>query len=151
MAVFRAGRAWHSACRHVARRSPMKRGIVVLTVGLACASPVHAAPGDPRLIEGVLEWPAQLTVEPFLVIRTNDGGWLYADVEAAKRFGDEMLAAGARLTVIGREASRPFEITADALGPAGVTPLPRGPLPYLNPTTVPSGARPPPPPRTSLA
>ena len=52
----------------------MKRGIVVLTVGLACASPVHAAPGDPRLIEGVLEWPAQLTVEPFLVIRTNDGG-----------------------------------------------------------------------------
>ena len=47
----------------------MKRGIVVLTVGLACSSPVHAAPGDPRLIEGVLEWPAKLTVEPFLVIR----------------------------------------------------------------------------------
>jgi len=119
----------------------MKRGIVVLTVGLACASPVHAAPGDPRLIEGVLEWPAQLTVEPFLVIRTNDGGWLYADVEAAKRFGDEMLAAGARLTVIGREASRPFEITANALGPGDVTALARALLPYVNSTTVASGAR----------
>ena len=44
------------------------------------------------------------------MIRTNDGGWLYADVKAAKRFGGEMLAAGARLTVIGGEASRPFEM-----------------------------------------
>src|SRR5262249_35782425 len=117
MVVSRAGRAWHFACRHVARRSPMKRGIVVLTVGLACSSPVYAAPGDPRLIEGVLEWPAQLTVEPFLVVRTKDGGRLYADVEAAKRLGSEMLTAGARLTVIGREASRPFEITAASPGP----------------------------------
>src|SRR5215510_15193053 len=99
----------------------MKRGIVVLTVGLACSSPVHAAPGDPRLIEGVLEWPAQLTVEPFLVVRTKDGGWLYADVEAAKRLGSEMLTAGARRTVIGREASRPFEIMADALASGDVT------------------------------
>ncbi len=52
-----------------------------------------------------------------------------------------MLAVGARLTVIGREASRPFEITADALGPGDVTALARALLPYVNATTVASGAR----------
>ena len=52
-----------------------------------------------------------------------------------------MLAVGARLTVIGREASRPFEITADALGPGDVTALARALLPYVNATTVAAGAR----------
>src|SRR5213594_4193519 len=83
MAILRAGRAWHFACGHVAPEViPMRRGIVILSVALAFPFPVHAAPGDPRLVQGILEWPAKLTVEPFLVIRTHAGEWLYTEIKA---------------------------------------------------------------------
>src|SRR5438132_1647652 len=42
----------------------MRRGIVALSVAVLVASAAHAAPGDPRLIQGVLEWPAKLTGKP---------------------------------------------------------------------------------------
>jgi len=79
-----------------------------------CASPVHAAPGDPRSSRaswnGLPSSPSNRSCD-----RTKRRGWLYADVEAAKRFATRCSPPVARLTVIGREASRPFEITANAL------------------------------------
>ena len=65
----------------------MKKTVALLTLlsGLALAAPAHAAPGDPRLVQGILEWPAKLTVEPFVVVRSEDGQWYYAEVKAAKR------------------------------------------------------------------
>src|SRR2546422_977246 len=92
----------------------MKRGIVALMVVSGFASPAQAAPGDPRLVQGVLEWPAKLTVEPFVVIRADDGRWYYAEVKAAKRFESGPLSAGGRGTVLGTEAARPHEIAAIA-------------------------------------
>jgi len=117
----------------------MKRGIVVLSVGLAFCSPVHAAPGDPRLVQGILEWPTKLTVEPFLVIRTSEGQWLYTDVKAARHLEPAPLTAGTRVTVLGREARRPFEITATAVGAGDAAALTLALMPYLNSTSVPPG------------
>src|SRR6266436_7532120 len=94
----------------------MRRWIVVPALMFAFASSAHAAPGDPRLVQGILEWPAKLTVEPFVVIRTDDGRWYYAEVKAAKRFGSGPLSAGGRVTVLGPEAARPHEIAAIAFG-----------------------------------
>src|SRR5438093_2074192 len=48
---------------------PTRRWFVVLSLTFALASLAHAAPGDPRLVQGVLEWPTTLTAEPFVVIR----------------------------------------------------------------------------------
>src|SRR2546428_12231749 len=108
----------------------MKRGIVALMVVFGFASPAQAAPGDPRLVQGVLEWPAKLTVEPFVVIRADDGRWYYAEVKAAKRFESGPLSAGGRVTVLGTEAARPHEIAAIAFrsgDPAAPAPPPLPP------------------------
>src|SRR5439155_923689 len=112
----------------------MKRGIVALMVVFGFASPAQAAPGDPRLVQGVLEWPAKLTVEPFVVIRTDDGRWYYAEVKAAKRFESGPVSAGGRVTVLGTEAARPHEINAIAFrsgdaAAAASTPAPAKPAP----------------------
>ena len=48
---------------------PTRRWFVVLSLTFALASLAHAAPGDPRLVQGVLEWPTTLTAAPFVVIR----------------------------------------------------------------------------------
>src|SRR5207247_2397993 len=48
---------------------PTRRWFVVLSLTFALASLAHAAPGDPRLVQGVLEWPTTLTAEPSVVIR----------------------------------------------------------------------------------
>jgi len=117
----------------------MKRGIVVLSVALPLCSPAHAAPGDPRLVQGILEWPTKLTVEPFLVIRTSDGQWLYTDVRAARHLESAPLTAGTRVTVLGREATRPFEITAAALGAGDAAALTLALIPYVNPTSLAPG------------
>src|SRR3989442_8289651 len=98
----------------------MKRGIVALMVALGFASPAYAAPGDPRLVQGVLEWPAKLTVEPFVVIRADDGRWYYAEVKGVKRLESGPLAAGGRVAILGTEGARPHEITAIAVGSGDV-------------------------------
>src|SRR5206468_815760 len=72
--------------------------------------------GDPRLVQGVLEWPTELTAEPFVVIRTEDGRWYYADIKSARRLEPAALTVGARVAVLGTEAARPHEITALVFG-----------------------------------
>ncbi len=130
----------------------MKRGIVALMVVFGFASPAQAAPGDPRLVQGVLEWPAKLTVEPFVVIRTDDGRWYYAEVKAAKRFESGPLSAGGRVTVLGTEAARPHEINAIAFGSGDAAALALALMPHVNaPASAPApapAAQPPGSPRT---
>ena len=119
----------------------MKRGIVALMVAFGFASPAQAAPGDPRLVQGVLEWPAKLTVEPFVVIRTDDGRWYYAEVKAAKRFESGPLSAGGRVTVLGTEAARPHEIAAIAFGSGDAAALALALMPHVNaPASAPAPA-----------
>ena len=120
----------------------MKRGIVGLILTLAFASSVHAAPGDPRLIQGVVEWPPALTVEPFVVVRAEDGRWYYTEIKGAKRFESASLAAGARVAVLGVEGTRPHEITAIALGSGDAATLAVALMPHVN---APIAASPPAP------
>jgi hypothetical protein len=77
-----------------------------------------AGPGDPRLVNGVLEWPRTVTNEPFLVVRGDDGVLYYVGIAAARRDGP--LAGGARVSVLGLEGRTANEITALGVG-AGET------------------------------
>ena len=130
----------------------MKRGIVVLTLTFAFASPTYAAPGDAQLVQGTLEWPARLADEPFIVVRAEDGRWYYAEIKSAKRLESGPHTVGGRIALLGIEAGRPHEITAVVLagnaaalalalmsqsGPAVTTPaVPALALPPSEPPTA---------------
>src|SRR5215471_14220119 len=95
----------------------MKFSAVALTLSVILAGPALAAPGDPRLIQGALEWPPALTsAEPFIVVRGDDGRVYYADVMAARRFVQGALSAGGHVALLGLESTKPHEIIAVALG-----------------------------------
>ena len=98
----------------------MKAFFVLLTVALVLVAHVVAVagPGDPRLVNGVLEWPRTVTNEPFLVVRGDDGVLYYVGIAPARRDGP--LAGGARVSVLGLEGRAPNEITALGVG-AGET------------------------------
>src|SRR5262245_294482 len=88
--------------------------LVVIVVVLAAHAAAIAGPGDPRLVNGVLEWPRALTNEPFVVIRGDDGALYYVTITAARR--DATLTGGARVAVLGLEGRTPHEITALGVG-----------------------------------
>src|SRR5215510_5924434 len=125
----------------------MRRWIVGLAVMVASASSAHAAPGDARLVQGILEWPASLTVEPFVVVRSEDGRWYYADVKDAKRLGSSSVSAGLRVTILGTERTRPHEITALVVGSGDAATLALGLMPRVTPTPAPTSESPRPPSR----
>jgi len=118
----------------------MRRWIVGLAVMVASASSAHAAPGDARLVQGILEWPASLTVEPFVVVRSEDGRWYYADVKDAKRLGSSSVSAGVRVTILGTERTRPHEITALVVGSGDAATLALGLMPRVTPTPATTSA-----------
>src|SRR5438034_5996619 len=91
----------------------MRRGIVALSVAVLVASAAHAAPGDPRLIQGVLEWPAKLTAEPFVVIRTDDGRWYYTEIKNAKRLESGPLTSGGRVAIRSEEHTSELQSHSD--------------------------------------
>jgi len=121
---------------------PTRRWFVVLSLTFALASLAHAAPGDPRLVQGVLEWPTTLTAEPFVVIRTEDGRWYYADIKSARRLEPAALTVGARVAVLGTEAARPHEITALAFGSGDAAALALALMPHTNPPAPSSASGP---------
>jgi hypothetical protein len=94
----------------------MKRLVVVLAVLGLWSGAAVAAPGDPRVVQGTLEWPSRLAAEPFVVVRADDGRLYYADVSAAQRRSLAAISAGSRVTVLGVEGGRPHELAAIALG-----------------------------------
>ena len=122
----------------------MKRSLVVLALLGLSAGAAAAAPGDPRVLQGTLEWPATVTSEPFVVMRGDDGKLYYADISVAQRRTPDPLRAGSRMAVLGVEGSRPYEIAAIALGPdttsLGVAPGGSPSTPSASNPSIPSTA-----------
>jgi hypothetical protein len=139
----------------------MKFSAIALAFSVVLAGPAVAAPGDPRLIQGALEWPPALSGgETFIVIRGDDGRVYYADVMAAQRHVQGALSAGSLISLLGLEGAQPHEIIAVALGSgdaaalslalAQATPtIPPPPLPP--PSTAPAAVVPPAPTAGSAA
>jgi hypothetical protein len=100
--------------------------------------------GDPRLLQGKLEWPPALSGgEPFLVLRGDDGHVYYADVTAAQRYVQAPLSAGSQAALLGFEGLKSHEIVVVALGSGDTAALSLA-IAQVVPTT--SGATSPPPP-----
>jgi hypothetical protein len=85
--------------------------VVALSAGVA-----SAAPGDPRVLQGTLEWPGNFSAEPFVVVRGDDGRLYYVDLGSAQRRSAGALTAGSRVTVVGVEGARPYEVAAMVIG-----------------------------------
>src|SRR5262245_714685 len=143
------------------RYPAMKFSSVVLILNVVLAGRALAAPGDPRLIQGALEWPPALSSgETFIVVRGDDGRVYYADVMAAQRHVQGALNTGSRITVLGLEGIKPHEIIVVALGSGAAAALslalaqgsstaPQAPPPP--PSTPPAAVVSPAPPTTGSA
>jgi hypothetical protein len=117
----------------------MKRSLVALVILGLSAGAAMAAPGDPRVLQGTLEWPALVASEPFVVMRGEDGRLYYTDISVAQRRTPDPLRAGSRMAVLGVEGSRPYELAAIAVGagdaaslgltPSGTTSTPSASIP----------------------
>jgi hypothetical protein len=94
--------------------SPVALALVLVLVGSVVA--VCANPGDPVTMRGTLAWPAVLANEPFVVVRSDDGRFYYADVTAAQRRANTALRAGDRISFVGVPGSRTHEVVVMALG-----------------------------------
>jgi len=110
----------------------MKRSLIVMTLIALSAGAAFAAPGDPRIVQGTLEWPATVTTESFVVIRGDDGRTYYADLATAQRRTPGPLTAGSRVSLLGIEGSRPYELTAMVIGTGDAASL--GLAPSFTPT-----------------
>ena len=107
----------------------MKRvGLGVLFVSVMAVSAAEAAPGDLAVVRGTLEWPSKVGQESFVVVRGDDGRLVYADVASSKRATPDTLAAGRRVSVVGIEGSRPWEVQALVVG-SGDTAVSHAPMP----------------------
>jgi hypothetical protein len=139
----------------------MKFSAIALAFSVVLAGPAVAAPGDPRLIQGALEWPPALSGgETFIVIRGDDGRVYYADVMAAQRHVQGALSAGSLISLLGREGTKPHEIIAVALGSGDAAALSLAlaratptipPPPVSPPSTAPAAVVPPAPTAGSAA
>jgi hypothetical protein len=92
---------------------------------LLLIAPAFAAPGDPRFVQGTLEWPSTLTREPVIIVRGDDGNAYYCDVTDAARHRADGLRAGSRVSVLGIEAARPHELTSIVVGTGDAAALAR--------------------------
>jgi len=112
--------------------------LIALSAGAALA-----APGDPRIVQGTLEWPATVTTESFVVIRGDEGRMYYADLATAQRRTPGPLTAGSRVSLLGIEGSRPYELTTMVIGTGDAASL--GLAPSFTPAPPASPAPPAPP------
>lgn len=119
----------------------MKRSVIALAVLALLAGTTHAAPGDPRVVQGILEWPPNLSAEPFVVIRGEDGRLYYADLGASQRRVPGAVTAGTRVAVLGVEGNQPHELAALAFGPGDATSLGLA-APPASPAPAPSASIP---------
>jgi hypothetical protein len=94
----------------------MTHVLIAILLGAVLTAPAYAAPGDPRLVQGTLEWPATLTREPLIVVRGDDGQVYFCEVTEPVRHRADGLRAGGRIAVLGLEAARPHELTTIAIG-----------------------------------
>src|SRR5690242_21462389 len=112
--------------------------VLLLLVVFGAHAPAFAGPGDPRLVNGVLEWPRTLGNEPFLVVRGDDGVLYYITIAAARR--DSALAVGARVVVLGLEGRTSHEITALGIGTGESTEAALATLQGARPASAPAAA-----------
>jgi len=99
------------------------RSLVLTLASLVLLTEIAAAaPGDPRLLKGTLEWPATLAMESIAVIRGDDGTLYYVDASTAERLGTPITG---RVSVVGIEGMKPQELSAVIIGggDSAVTPL----------------------------
>ena len=82
--------------------------ILLLTAVVA-----EAAPGDPRFVTGVLEWPRAITTEQFVIVRGDDGILYYVGIATVRRDG---IVSGPRMSILGIEGRSAHEITAVGVG-----------------------------------
>ncbi len=120
-------------------------------LGLALVPAVAAAsPGDPRVVQGTLVWLPGTSGEPFVIVRADDGKHFVVDLSAAQSRGS--IAVGDRVSVVGAEGARPFEVATIVIG-AGDSALTASPpaapaSPSASPPTLtPPAAAPAPPER----
>jgi hypothetical protein len=99
--------------------------MIALLLGVVLTAPASAAPGDPRFVQGTLEWPPTLTREPVVIVRGDDGHAYYCDVTEAARHRADDLRAGGRVSVLGLEANRSHEITGLVIGTGDTAALAR--------------------------
>ena len=99
----------------------MKVARLLLACVALLANPlvVLAGPGDPRLVNGVLEWPRTVTTESFVIVRGDDGVIYYVGLGAARR--DGTMTAGSRIAVLGIEGRSAHEVTAVGFGTGATT------------------------------
>jgi hypothetical protein len=92
---------------------------------LIATSLAFAGPGEPRLMQGSLEWPTTLSGESFIVVRADDGRLYYVDISSAQRRMPGAITGGARVAVLGIEGAKVQEVTALAIGAGDATALAR--------------------------
>jgi hypothetical protein len=90
------------------------RSLVLTLASLVLLTEIAvAAPGDPRLLKGTLEWPATLATESIAVIRGDDGTLYYVEASTAERLGAPITG---RVSVVGIEGMKPQELSAVIIG-----------------------------------
>jgi hypothetical protein len=90
------------------------RSLVLTLASLVLLTEIAAAaPGDPRLLKGTLEWPATLAMESIAVIRGDDGVLYYVDASTAERLGAPITG---RVSVVGIEGMKAQELSAVIIG-----------------------------------
>jgi len=124
--------------------------LVVLVTSIVLAVAVvpivaTANPGDASVLQGTLVWLPG-TGEPFTVVRADDGRHYVVDLSAAQTRGT-IGGVGDRVSVVGVEGTRPFEVAAIVIG-AGDSALPPAPPvgaapPAASPPTMTAPAPPP--------
>jgi len=97
-----------------------------------------AGPGDPRLVSGVVEWPATLTNEPFVIVRGNDAVLYYVSIAATRR--DGQVTAGSRIAVLGLEGRNRHEINAVGIGNGATAEIALAQLQDVRPIAAPAAA-----------
>jgi len=100
-----------------------------------------AGPGDPRLVSGVVEWPATLINEPFIIVRGNDAVLYYVSIAATRRDGP--VTAGSRIAVLGLEGRNRHEINAVGIGSGATAEVALAQLQDVRPIAAPAAAAPP--------
>jgi len=90
------------------------RSLVLTLASLVLLTEIAAAaPGDPRLLKGTLEWPATLATEAIAVVRGDDGVLYYVEASSAERLGAPITG---RVSVVGIEGMKPQELSAVIIG-----------------------------------
>jgi hypothetical protein len=91
----------------------MRPVLLTLASLLLLTEVAAAAPGDPRLLKGTLEWPATLATEPIAVVRGDDGVLYYVEASSAERLGAPITG---RVSVVAIEGMKPQELSAVIIG-----------------------------------